>query len=118
MAAKKTVKTFSGSGKNKAQRTEPITFELVEGETIQALPTVDGWTSLEFFRGMSSEDASEKLGAVQDYIEASFDDTNKKLFLRAIKDPENMFELDDIVEILNYLVEERSAGRDLAESSE
>lgn len=118
MAAKKTVKTFSGSGKKKAQRTEPITFELVEGEPIEALPTVDGWTSLEFFRGMSSEDASEKLGAVQEYIEASFDDTNKKKFLRAVKDPENMFELDDIVEILNWLVEQRTDNRDLTESSE
>lgn len=117
MAAKNTPKTFSGSAKNKGVKKDPITFEL-EGETIEAYPTVDGWTSLEFYRGVSSEEPSEKLGAVMTYIEASFDNKNKKLFLSAVKNPENGYELDDIVDIMNYLVEERSAGRDLAESSE
>lgn len=117
MAAKNNVKTFSGSGKKKNVSRDPITFEL-EGETIEAFPTVDGWTSLEFYRGVSSDEPSEKLGAVMTYIEASFDDKNKKLFLSVVKNPDNGYELDDIVEIMNYLVEERSAGRDLPESSE
>ncbi len=111
----KTLKTFKGSAT--ANKKDPIVFNI--GDTkIEALPQVDGWTTIKFVEGFASDDTGETMKAVRLYIEKSFDATNKKLFEREIENPENGFKIEDIVEILSYLMEERGGGKDLAESSE
>lgn len=111
----KTLKTFKGSAKT-ASKT-PIKFSINDTE-IEALAQVDGWTTIKFVEGFSSDDTGETMKAVRLYIEKSFDEPNRKLFEREIENPENGFKLEDIIEILSYLMEERGGGKDLAESSE
>lgn len=110
----KALKTFKGS-----QKTEKANIEFsINNTKIEALPTVDGWTTIKFVEGISSEDTGEAMKAVRLYIEKSFDSANRKKFEREIENPENGFKLEDIMEILNYLMEERGGGKDLEESSE
>lgn len=114
MVAKKTAKSFVGSNVDK---TEPIVFDLA-GEEIQALPHVDGWTTISFVKNISGDNPGENMEAVEEYMENSFDAENLKKFVKIVKDPTKGFSVDDITNIMTYLFEERSGGKDLAESSE
>lgn len=116
MAKTNTPKSFTGSAKGKV-KSDPISFD-VGDQTVEAKPTVDGWTTLKFLQGLSSDSSSEVFSAVQMYLEASFDANNRRKFISVVEDVEQGFELDDIVKIMQWLVEERADGRDFEESSE
>lgn len=111
----KTLKTFKGTSPK--SNNDPIEFKI--GDTkIVALPQVDGWTTIKFIEGISSDDTTEAMKSVRLYIEKSFDEPNRKLFEREIENPANGFKIEDIMEILSFLMEERGGNKDLAESSE
>lgn len=111
----KTLKTFKGSSPKASS--EPIKFKIGDTE-ITALPQVDGWTTIKFVEGLSSDDTGVSMGAMRLYIEKSFDEVNRKIFVREIENPANGFKIEDIMEILSFLMEERGGNKDLAESSE
>lgn len=114
MVAKKTLKSFTGSGKTKG---DPIVLE-VAGVEVEALPTVTGMVTLQFLEGISSDETRDNLSAVRLYLDHSFDKENKKKFLDIVHNPENGIELSDLTEIMSWLVEERAGGKALEESSE
>lgn len=114
VAKKETTKSFAGSSKKDVA---PIKFEVGDVE-LEAFPTVDGWTTLQFVKGITGEDPGANMAAVETYLEHSFDDANLKKFIEAIRDPKNGFNMDDVSEIMSWLFQERSGDKDLAESSQ
>lgn len=114
MVAKKTLKSFAGSGKVEG---DTIKFD-VAGTEVEALPTVTGMITLQFLEGISSDETRDNLSAVRLYLDNSFDKENKKKFLDVVNKPENGIELSDLTEIMSWLVEERAGGKALEESSE
>lgn len=113
MASK--LKSFSNSKKKDVSALEPIVFDYY-GEEVTALSFVPGRITLQYLEGISSDDSSEQLKAVRFYLEKSFDKANLTKFNKTADNPENAVELEDLVEVMGYLAEER-ANRSFKESS-
>lgn len=108
MSARK-MKSFSNS--NKKKKGEPIPFE-IEGsartEQFVANPSVPGAVLLELI-GSSESDGAESAKSITTYLKSSMSKAEFKKFDNFIKDPENEVELDTLVEVVSYLIEEQSS---------
>lgn len=114
MAAQK-IKTFGTEKKGKVSDLEPIVFEYY-GENLTAKAFVPGLATLKYLEGISSDSSSDQLKAVRYYLEVSFDAENKDKFEKVADEEENGIELGDLIELMGWLVEERS-NRPLTDSS-
>lgn len=115
MATASKIKSFSNSKNKDVKSLAPIEFEFY-GETVNALPFVPGRTTLQYLEGISSDESSEQLKAIRFYLEKSFDKANLAKFNKAADEPENAVEIEELVEVMGYLAEER-ANRSFKESS-
>jgi len=114
LASKTTKKVFSGS-REKAE-VEPVVLPLAEGE-IEARGVVSGFTTMAFLEGIQSEEGGDNLKAIHGYLKESFTKDDFKKYMKIVNDPENGYEISDLVEHATYLLEQRS-DRSLAESSD
>lgn len=109
------IKSFSNSKNKDVASLEPIVFDYY-GEEITALSFVPGRVTLQYLEGISSDEGSDQLKAVRFYLEKSFDKENLNKFNKIADTPENAVELEDLVDVMGFLAEERS-NRSFKESS-
>lgn len=109
--AGKTVRAFE---KKTNAKKLPIEFTL-RGEPLVALPNISGLVTLDYVAGASSDDNGDQFGAVKLYLDKSFDDENLAKFRKIAEDPAQDVDLDELTEIMSFLIEARSGDRSLAE---
>lgn len=100
-------KSFVGTKKTAAEK-KPIEFDIV-GESLKALPNVSGIVTIEYLEGLNSENSRDQLHAVKQYLQESFDDENREKFNKIIRDTSNDIDLDVLMEIMSWLVEQRAS---------
>jgi hypothetical protein len=92
-----------------AVEVEPITFELIKGETFEAFGEVAGAVTLEFIAATSGDDSAKTAQGILDYLEASMDEANFKRFNAIIRSPKHKIKIETLSEIVSYLIEERTS---------
>lgn len=103
------IKSFISTSKATEVELEPITFELIEGETFEAYPEVAGAVTLEFIAATSGDDSAKTAQGILNYLEASMDAKNFKRFNAIIHSPDHKIKIETLSEIVSYLIEERTS---------
>jgi len=106
MAARK-IKSFVSE--TEEAPVEPIEFELIKGETLEAYGDVSGAVTLEFIAATSGDNSAGVAKGLLDYLKASMDEENFKRFDTIIKSPDHKISIEKLSNIVAYLVEERSS---------
>lgn len=96
----------SFSPKNKNDALDPVTFDLA-GENFTAYPKLPGAVILEFISA-TDEGSATTAGALIKFLKDAMDDGNFSRLNAIFHDKEIMVEIEDIADIVSYLVEEYS----------
>ena len=105
-------RTF-GSHNKKASK-QPVTFELIgvdeEGneysETFTARPKIPGIAVLEFAAAGTGDNGNASVAAIYNFYSIALPQEEYERFYAFAKDPKYDVELDDLVEIIGFLIEE------------
>lgn len=101
--AEKKIRSFS---KNKAKAPR-IKFEVLE-ETFEAYGSIPGAVLLDFI-GSSDDNSSATARGIGDYLKSALPADEYERFNAFTRDPENNIELEDLSEIVSYLIEEQTS---------
>lgn len=106
--AKTAVRKFGSVKKDVA---DPIKFEIADVE-LEALREIPVLSFLEFAELMSEDDDGDnnKVKAINMYIKDSFDTANYKKFKNVSSRPDVALSTEELMEIVQFLIEERSGG--------
>lgn len=106
--AKTNVRKFGSVKKDAA---EPIKFEIADVE-LEALRDIPVLSFLEFAELMSDDAEGEntKVRAINMYIKDSFDAANFKKFKNVTARPDVAMSTEELMEVVQFLIEERSGG--------
>ena len=99
----------SFSSKSREHDAVPLTFDL-EGEEFEAHPQIPGAVLLDFVAA-AGEDGTGTATAIYPFFEAALLPESNERFVKIIRDPEVLVDLETLVEIAAYLVEEYSDSR-------
>lgn len=95
-----------------AKKAEPIEFEVYD-QTFTAVPTLPGIALLSFMSaldnradGESENQANARIMAeIVPFFEAALEEESYKRFMKVASNPETPLEIEDLVEIISYLIE-------------
>ena len=99
---------------NKKQTREPVTFDLLGvdengeefTETFTARPSIPGMAVLSFAAEGTNTEGNQSVAAVYNFYSVAMEEEEYKRFKAFAGDPKYDIELDTLVEIIGFLVEE------------
>lgn len=100
---------------NKKATKKPVTFDLLGYNeetdkeytaTFTARPSVPGMTVLSFAAAGAGENSSGSIAAVYGFFEKALEEEEYDRFVKFVEDPAYDVDLDTLVEIIGFLVEE------------
>lgn len=98
----------SFSAKKQADK-GPLTFDL-EGQKFEAHRQVPGAVLLDFMAS-AGEDGAGAAGAILPFFEDALIEEDYQRFAKLIKDPDVLIDMETLMEIIAYLIEEYADSR-------
>lgn len=99
-----TAKRHRSFGGHKKKAT-PLSFEL-QGETFKCYPRMTGAALIDFAAAATSDDTSRSTAATLEFFEGVMKPEEHKRFDEFIRDPDKEIEIDELAEVVEWLVEE------------
>ena len=99
--ADKRHKSFGGHKK----KAIPLSFDL-DGETFAVHSRLPGAALIDFASAATSEDVSKSTSATLEFFEGAMTDDEHARFNKFIRDPVREVEIEDLAEIVEWLIEE------------
>ncbi|TFG40365.1 MAG: hypothetical protein E4H44_00220 [Candidatus Aminicenantes bacterium] len=104
------MKAFSTAGRAPEPAMEgaaPITFD-IDGEEVTAYPPTSGQMAMMIADQSEHRDVADSVAGIIDFCDGILDDKGKALLRRRLLDRDDPFDMSNIQDILEYLIEEWS----------
>lgn len=100
-------KSFGGRNRKSS---EPISFD-IDGEEFHCHKTIPGASLIDFSAAATSDNSSEATRATLDFFKSAMSEEEHARFDEFIRDPEREVEIEDLAEIIEWLIEEYTNRR-------